>query len=461
MGGQRHTKGKKGGRFTPKGTRSADRSDADVWDELESVLASIVRSVPVGDSEADPLILQLWASGLYSTWRNAQLADADPDELFAGGLIAYATQNRSPKALLTLRALAAVLPEPYRTRAAQAGHELASSGVTEPDWAASLAESQPTEAWLSFDPVDDDGVSVMVGFDGPAGPDSLGLYVDHNLGGMAKDALATPMPIASLVEDLRTASQEAGESVEVRPIPLDEAAGRWRRALELTDMTVEAPVERDYLELRALVEARLASLPGGPPPDVGRSTYEDDDEGFDEYGDLGDDEFDALLTEFLKSGELDDLRAVELPDRLDTIEFLADQVATFATRYTVGTPLRFSPAMAELFCLDWAPHRIAADQEDFELLPDVAAAWIRFVGHRRGIPDASIGEAVEALYHHAPEMLELVGDPATWGPAKLMALSLQERGIDINDSEAVQRFVDQTNLAGGLDALIPPGSAER
>ena len=55
-----------------------------------------------------------------------------------------------------------------------------------------LGTGEPTVAWLTSDPIDDDGVSVMVGFDGPAGPSTIGVYVDHNLGGMAKDVFVLP-----------------------------------------------------------------------------------------------------------------------------------------------------------------------------------------------------------------------------------------------------------------------------
>lgn len=346
MAGQLRNKGKKGGRTTPKGTRPGGSSTSEDQADLDDLLATVIRSVPDVDSEdVGPFVLEIWAAGMWSTLHSAEPTHADPDELFAGGLISFAVRTGSPQSLLALRAMAAVVPEPYRTRAGQAADRLAGAGVAEPDWAPMLGRCDPIDAWTAFDPVHDDG------------------------------------------------------------------------------------------------------------------DWGDEDWGVDE------DEFDALLSDFLASGELD-AQLAEVPDedrhrRPETIGILATQVVAFTTRYVVVTPLCFSPVMAEIFCLDWAPRTIAADEQDFELLPDVAAAWIRFAGRRRGIPDASINEAVEALYHHAPEMMELVGDPSPWGPAELMVRSLQERGIDITDTAAVQEFVDQTNRAGGIDALLPPGSAER
>ena len=119
----------------------------------------------------------------------------------------------------------------------------------------------------------------------------------------------------------------------------------------------------------------------------------------------------------------------------------------------LGTPLRFSPVMAEIFCLDWAPGKVATDGDGFTLLPDVLAAWIRFVGRRRAIPEDAIAEAVDAAYEYAPEMIELSQDPEEWGPAKILALGIQQRGIDPTDEVALYDFVSEVNNNGGIDVL--------
>ena len=137
----------------------------------------------------------------------------------------------------------------------------------------------------------------------------------------------------------------------------------------------------------------------------------------------------------------------------DVIEHLAHQILAFSLDYVLGTPLRFSPVMVEIFCLDWAPGKVAIDGDGFTLLPDVLAAWIRFVGRRRGIPEEAIAEAVDAAYEYAPEMIELSQDPEEWGPAKTLALGIQQRGIDPTDQAALDDFVDEVNNNGGIDVL--------
>ncbi len=137
----------------------------------------------------------------------------------------------------------------------------------------------------------------------------------------------------------------------------------------------------------------------------------------------------------------------------DLIEHLAEQILTFSSDYVRGTALRFSPAMVQIFCLDWAPRKIALDADGFSLLPDVLAAWIRFVGRRRGIPEEAIADAVEAVYDFADEMMDLSQDTEEWGPAKTISLALQQRGIDPTDRAAMDEFIDEVNTNGGIDVL--------
>jgi hypothetical protein len=208
----------------------------------------------------------------------------------------------------------------------------------------------------------------------------------------------------------------------------------------MTELTFDPPTTEDFDHLRALVLARLATLPvGGKVPQTPSPNDEERDE---------------LLAEFLESDEVVGLTGVGDGDSGDTtVEELADQLLTFSLDYALGTPLRFSPVMVEIFCLDWAPRKIPLDGDAFTLLPDVLAAWIRFVGRRRAIPERSIRASVDATYEFAPEMIELSQDPEIWGPAKTMGLALQQRGIDVSDQAALDNFVDEVNRSGGIDVL--------
>ena len=431
----------KRGRVTPKGGRHAGRLSETEKAELDEIFDGFL--LAAGRDLADdptPFDAQAWASHLCATWSRAELVGMDAQAVLAGGLIARAAERGTANSMIVLRALASVAPEPYRTNAGRAADNLAAAGSPDPVWSAVVGRCEPIGAWLSYDDADDDGCSVLVGFDGPAGADTLGVYVDHNLGGLAKDAFAVPAPVDQVVERLRTETPFAG--VRFRSMRLAEAAARWRRALEVTDMAFEAPVDPDLHDLRALIATRLDKLPAVDTAVV------DESDRFDE------DQRDQLLIDFMESDESIGLWTID--DEVDeesTVAFLAAQAMTFSLDYVAGTPLRFSPTMVEIFCLDWAPRKIAADEDAFTLLPDVLAAWIRFAGRRRGIPEECIAEAVHAAYEYAPEMIERSGDFGTWGPAKTMALAIEDRGIDPTDAAEVDEFVAEVNREGGIDVL--------
>lgn len=81
------------------------------------------------------------------------------------------------------------------------------------------------------------------------------------------------------------------------------------------------------------------------------------------------------------------------------------------------------------------------------------AAWIRFVGRRRGIPELAIKGTAQAAYEYAPEMIDLSQEPEIWGPAKTMALGIRKHGIDLTDQGALDRLMADVNRKGGIDVL--------
>jgi hypothetical protein len=232
MGGQRK---KRGGRVTPKGGTSISHLTADEKAGLDGIFSKILRSARDDlTDDLDPLGAELWASQMWSIWQKAELTGMDATAVFAGGLIDYATKHATFSALAVLRALAEVAPEPYGSRARRGAETLSKSGLNEPAWADELGVVNPTEAWLSFDPVDDDGVAVMVMFSRSGGDHTVGVYVDHNLGAMAKDAFAVPVGVDEVIQRLNERGDE--DPPEFRQIPLREAAARWRDAFERTSL---------------------------------------------------------------------------------------------------------------------------------------------------------------------------------------------------------------------------------
>jgi hypothetical protein len=432
VSGKRH---KRGGRVTPKGTGALEGFTSDQRRGLAEIFAQVLRAARrelPADEEA--LVVELWASHLWSVFEGQELVGHDVLAMFGGGLISHAAAHPSAESRRVLRALAAVAPTPYGLRAAAAAERM--TAFPDTPWAATLAEAVvPDEAWLGYDPVDDDGVNVMVGFDGARGHHTVGIYVDHNLGGMAKDAFVVPVTIAEVLAKLRTDD----DSAEYRRVELAEAAARCRAAFEVTDLSWDPPVSDDLLHLRAVVAARLRALPGG-----GRAPVRDE---------VDEDGRDQLVSDFLASDEIVALVAAGRVEA-SAAELLAANIVTYALDYVEGALLRFSPVMVELFCCDWAPRKIAADVDTFAVLPDVLRAWIRFAGQRRGIPEAAIDDTVEAVDEHVEEMLEAAADPESWGPAKTVVQEMLAQGVDMDDEAAVESFIDRLNAEGGAGALV-------
>ena len=156
MGGQRR---KKGGRVTPKCSAPIGRLTLHERAGLEEIFERIFRTAPKElTDDLPPVAVEMWASQMWSIWAKSELVGMDATEVFAGGMITYAGIRATPGAQNVLRALASVAPAPYGQKARRAADRLAAHGVREPTWAEVVGTWEPTVAWLSFDPVDDDGV---------------------------------------------------------------------------------------------------------------------------------------------------------------------------------------------------------------------------------------------------------------------------------------------------------------
>ena len=174
--------------------------------------------------------------------------------------------------------------------------------------------------------------------------------------------------LARLQED-----DEASGPIEYREISLG-GSGCARHGGSGDDRhDAEPPTNEDFDDLRALVMARLAKLPpGGVVPEASGVSEDERDRSWP-----------SSSSRTRPSGcEGSRLRIT----RTTPSSIWLTRSSPSLLDYVLGTPLRFSPVMVEIFCLDWAPARSPSTATALTLLPDVLAAWIRFVGRRRGIP---------------------------------------------------------------------------
>ena len=280
-----------------------------------------------------------------------------------------------------------------------------------------LLPPKPTAALLVHEEAFDDGVSVVVEF----GSHTLGVYVDHNRGGLVKDVFLAGS-LAGIRENFTT------PGVSLRELGLAEARARIEAALYELDHTLDPPVSEDVGSLRALVEARLHMLPSGhdlPDP----------------YREVSPEERQALLDEFLASPEGKRWQGD------DVAEDVAALAIVFGADYNHGGPLRWSPVVVELFMLDWLARKVTREAGLFERVPDVLRDWVRYAGRKRGVPEDRLREAVDAVADFEGEMLGTVEDPAAWGPAKAFAAAALGAGVDLTDGGRLEAFISRYNAA--------------
>jgi len=389
---------------------------------MDGLVPTVLRSV--GKLE-DALGAECWASELISMWRGRQLIEGDAEEVFLPAFIRALERKGSPKSLATLRALSGVGSESHARKARAAADRLAGRGVSEPPWAGQLGHAEPVAAELMYEEAFNDGVSVLIEFAPPDGErHTLGIYIDHNLGGLVKDAfLAGPL---DEVRSMMSSRADNGVGLALRKLDPAEARARIEAALHILDHTYDPPVDDDVRALRGLIDGRVRRLPDGfeLPED---------------YEEMSVEERGRLLAEFLASPEGQHWRGDE--DAEDVVE----TAIWFGADYNHGGPLRWSAVVVEIFMTSWLPHKATREPVFFERVTEVLPDWVRYAGRVRGVPAEPLSEASQAVERFRDEMLEAVNDPDAWGPAKTFAVAAQAAGVDLTDPDALNAFVEKYN----------------
>ena len=361
---------------------------------------------------------EMAASAIANMWRFGALPDpgGDADRLFGNALVRALERLGGSDAVVALRALAAVGAESYATQARAAADRLSASSPPHPPWVEDLGRARPVAALMMCDEVFDDGVSVLIEFARPnAEPHTLGLYIDHNMGGIVKDAFVAG-PLGEVRERFP----------DLRELDLGEACARLERALDILDHTLDPPVGKDVARLRGFMYACTRLLPGGVVLP-------------DELEELAPDERELLLGGFLSSPEGERWR-----DDADA-EDVAVMAIAFGVDYNYGGPLRWSPAVVEIFMTGWLARKVPGEVEFFERVPEVLRDWVAYAGRRRGVPAVAVDAAVGAVNLFREAMLEAAADPERWGPAKAFVIAAQEAGVDPADADALKEFAERYN----------------
>lgn len=281
---------------------------------------------------------------------------------------------------------------------ARARRALAARHHPLPAWLRGLERAEPAGT-TEMVHVLGDGDNVLLGVrlaDGQAL--TVVLYVDHNLGTVAKDGFVVPTTVEELVAQMRTLADDP--DTEWRAVDPGDARARVTQAIEHGAITYP-PFETDtWPACRPLVEWAARLLPAGG---TGYDRPEWDEESTE-----------ALARRFLAS----DLGApYDDPEHRSLLE----SILWFATGYGPGDPLRWSPVAVEILLADWIPRKIVADARFLSKAPDLLRAFVRYCHRERSIRPALTAETLAAVDDWEPQYQQLVRSPRPQGPAALLA----------------------------------------
>ncbi|GAA2579174.1 hypothetical protein GCM10010435_65110 [Winogradskya consettensis] len=345
---------------------------------------------------------------------------------FVGEFLSATIRRRTASATTIREVFAALVPE------ATGAGEVKRGSLT-PAWADQLGRVRPTGCYAYGD-VYGDQTSYLVTFayddleDG--GPEhAIVALVDHNIG-ITKDVFVGS-PAERILSQVREmcAGDELTWFREEDPARLRSEVSRH---LEITDDLSDLPQDGNLSTDRALATARLGLLPKSVVPALV------------EPPELSGPDRERLLRDFLSSAEASrfGLEKISADDELASLHFCLSLLLDHAASLPDPDPLRWSPAVAGLFLLDWVHRRAVLDMDDAAMLPRVTRAWSAYAMRKRGLPDAASSQTDTLVEEMIPEFARLYATGEKRSPATAAVAQLISEGVDPNDPEAIDAWIE-------------------
>jgi len=293
-----------------------------------------------------------------------------------------------------------------------------------------------------------DGNNIIIGTRLATGEElSAVVYIDHNLGTVAKDAFIVPESIADLIDFMREKSDDPDTSWN--DIDRADARVRLTDAIETGAITFPPFETETWPAARPLIEWLARRLPKGG-------------QGYERP------EWPAPARQDL----MDRFFASPLGERLDDHDHrsLLDSLLWFGSDYGPGDPLRWSPTAVEIVLSDWVPRKIVAEPVYLSKLPELLRTFIRYCHHERGIRAALTAETLHAVDEFEPGYQHTIRAPRPQGPAALLArigaldpdatwalptLEIEERSYREIMLDALRRAVGDEELDALDDQPLP------
>jgi hypothetical protein len=364
---------------------------------------------------------------LGSVYAVADTDRANAVRQFVGQFLKATTRRRTASATTIREVFAALVPD-----ADGAGD--VRPGPQAPAWTSQLGRVRPTGCYAYGD-VYGDQTSYVVTFayqdTQEGGPDhALVALVDHNIG-ITKDVYVGS-PAERILGQVREmcAADELTWFREEDPTRL---RGEVTRHLEVTDDLTDLPAEGSLSTDRTLAGARLALLPASTVPPLA------------EPPELSGSDRERLIRDFMGSPESArfGLEQVHADDELASLHFCLSLITDHAATLPDPDPLRWSPAVAGLFLLDWVHRRAVLDMDDAAMLPRVVRSWSAYAIRKRGLPEAAADQVDAVVEEMIPEFARLYATGERRSPATAAVAQLISEGVDPNDAEAIDAWIEQ------------------
>jgi hypothetical protein len=342
---------------------------------------------------------------------------------FVGGFLAATTRRRTASATTIREVFAKLVPD-----AAGAGE--VKRGALAPSWAAQLGRVRPTGCYAYGD-VFGDQTSYLVTFayedpDDGGSEHAVVALVDHNIG-ITKD-LFVGASAERILEQVREMCAD-DELTWFREEDPGRLRGEVARHLEVTDGLSDLPSDGSLATDRALAAARLALLPAVTTPPLPEPTVPSTTN---------------LVRDFMSSPEAArfGLDRITAHDEVASLHFCLSLILDHASGLPDPDPLRWSPAVAGLFLLDWVHRRAVLDIDDAAMLPRVTKAWSAYATRKRGLPESAVTQTDTTVEEMIPEFARLYATGERRSPATAAVAQLISEGVDPNDTEAIDAWID-------------------
>lgn len=166
-----------------------------------------------------------------------------------------------------------------------------------------------------------------------------------------------------------------------------------------------------------------------------------------------DDEFDEDLDEDAVYAEIDEIseafRRSDEARRLagwspEWLSAVLDVLGDYGFKYFGARLTELEVGEVDEIVFDLYPSKVTIEDaaEADQIWNELIAVW-RWLEREHLNPNASA--VLQMLEGHGDEFREAMLDEENWGPAKRFATAALRSGVDVNDSEAMSRFLDQYN----------------